>query len=260
MAGVAGVDITLDGVQHVRTNSLGFYGFSHLPYGSHTVEAHFESSRPFFCTTPSQATVAVNSSVNFGVGYSLTRLFGSVVSDAGTGIAGIQVQASGQGKVYRVTSSMDGSFRLAGLAPGEYVVKPAPESFPPGYALADVEARTAVAALDSPARVTFTVRAYRSISGYATVYDRSALRQVAVPGLTVTLKGTSFTNKTDTSGAYIFRNLPAGMYTVAATFQGREFTQQVSLPAVPSSPNDVVLNLGAVDRFIPSVVSQDSEK
>jgi hypothetical protein len=76
----------------------------------------------------------------------------------------------------------------------------------------------------------------------------------------VTLKGTSFTKKTDTSGAYIFRNLPAGTYTVAATFQGREFTQQVSLPALPSSPSDIVLNLGAIDRFIPSVVSQDSEK
>jgi hypothetical protein len=155
---------------------------------------------------------------------------------------------------------MDGSFRLAGLAPGEYVVKASPESFPPGYALADIGAQTAVTALDSPTRVTFTVRAYRSISGYATVYDRSALRQVPVPGLTVTLKGTSFTNKTDTSGAYIFRNVPAGTYTVAATFQGREFVQQVSLPPVPSSPSDIVLNLGAVDRFIPSMVPQDSEK
>ena len=67
----------------------------------------------------------------------------------------------------------------------------------------------------------------------------------------MTLKGTSFTNKTDASGTYIFRNLPAGMYTVAATFQGREFTQQVSLPAVPSSLTDIVLNLGAVDRLIP---------
>jgi hypothetical protein len=260
MAGLGGVDITLDGVQHTRTNSLGFYGFSHVPYGSHTVEAHFESSRPFFYTTPSQVTVAVNSTVNFGVGYSLTSIFGSVLSDAGTGIEGIQVQVSGQGKVYRAISSMDGSFRLAGLAPGEYVVKATPESFPPGYALADVGAQTAVTALDSPARVTFTVRAYRSISGYAAVYDRSALRQVPVPGLTVTLKGTSFTNKTDTSGAYIFRNVPAGTYTVAATFQGREFVQQVSLPPVPSSPSDVVLNLGAVDRFIPSIVPQDSEK
>jgi hypothetical protein len=182
------------------------------------------------------------------------------LNDAGTGIEGIQVLVSGQGKVYRAISSMDGSFRLAGLAPGEYVVKASPESFPPGYALADIGAQTAVTALDSPTRVTFTVRAYRSISGYATVYDRSALRQVPVPGLSVTLKGTSFTNKTDTSGAYIFRNVPAGTYTVAATFQGREFVQQVSLPAVPSSPGDIVLNLGAVDRFIPSMVPQDSEK
>jgi hypothetical protein len=74
------------------------------------------------------------------------------------------------------------------------------------------------------------------------------------------LKGTSFTNKTDASGAYIFRNLPAGTYTVAATFQGREFVQQVSLPPVPSFTSDIVLNLGAVDRFIPSMVPQDSEK
>jgi len=38
---------------------------------------------------------------------------------------------------------------------------------------------------------------------------------------------------------------------VAATFQGREFIQQVSLPPVPSFTSDIVLNLGAVDKFIP---------
>jgi hypothetical protein len=81
-----------------------------------------------------------------------------------------------------------------------------------------------------------------------------------VSGLTVALKGTSFTKKTDASGAYIFRNLPAGTYTVAATFQGREFMQQVSLPPAPSFASNIVLNLGAVDRLIPSMVSQDSER
>jgi len=65
----------------------------------------------------------------------------------------------------------------------------------------------------------------------------------------VTLKGTSFTNKTDTSGAHIFKNVPARTYTVVATFHGHEFLQQVSLPLVPSSPSDIVLDMGAVDRL-----------
>ncbi|MGA3327594.1 MAG: carboxypeptidase regulatory-like domain-containing protein [Terriglobia bacterium] len=259
MEGLPGVQITLDGVRQVRTDRLGMYSFTNLPYGSHTVEARFESARPFFYTTPSQATVPVNSAVNFGVGYSLSEIFGHVLNDAGAGLLGIQVEVGGRGKVFNLTTGMGGDFEARGLVPGEYQVKLSPDSFPAGYAIADLKPQSVVATADSPGRVTFKVRAYRSISGHATVYDRSLSAPAPVPGLTIRLKGTTLTNTTNSAGIYIFRNLPAGTFTVAATFRGREFTRDVTLPPEAAFPHDIDLNLGAVDKFNPELVPKEPE-
>jgi hypothetical protein len=254
MEGLPGVQITLDGVRHARSDRLGMYSFTNVPYGSHTVEAQFVSARPFFYTTPSSATVAVNSAVNFGVGYSLSEIFGHVLNDAGAGLLGIQVEVKGKGKVFNLTTGMGGDFVASALVPGEYQVKLSPGSFPPGYAIADLKPQSVVTAADLPGRVTFKVRAYRSISGHATVYDRSRSAQAPVPGLTIRLQGTTLTNTTDSAGIYIFRNLPAGTFTVAATFRGREFTRDVTLPPEAAFPHDIDLNLGAVDKFTPDLV------
>ena len=50
--------------------------------------------------------------------------------------------------------------------------------------------------------------------------------------------------KTGPSGAYIFRNLPAGTYTVAIDHEGGELIRRVTLPPEPATLRDIDLNAG----------------
>ncbi len=46
------------------------------------------------------------------------------------------------------------------------------------------------------------------------------------------------------NGAYIFRNLPAGTFTIAVEYQGKETTQTVVIPTEPATIRDVQLSVG----------------
>jgi hypothetical protein len=50
---------------------------------------------------------------------------------------------------------------------------------------------------------------------------------------------------TSDTGAYIFRNLPAGKYTIAVTWAGKETSWSVIVPADPANIKDVDLNAGS---------------
>jgi hypothetical protein len=76
------------------------------------------------------------------------------------------------------------------------------------------------------------------------VYDKVSLQTVPVPGTVVRLKEISLETKTGATGAYIFRNLAAGTYTVAIERDGKEITRTVVVPASPVSIRDVDLNAG----------------
>jgi hypothetical protein len=78
---LAGVEVVLDNVRHVRTDSSGRFRFDDVPYGSHRVEARYASDQPTFFTTPSPADVDADSSVNFGVAPSRSSLRGVVLTE-----------------------------------------------------------------------------------------------------------------------------------------------------------------------------------
>jgi hypothetical protein len=61
----------------------------------------------------------------------------------------------------------------------------------------------------------------------------------------VRLKELSLETKTGSTGAYIFRNLAAGTYTVAVEQEGKEISRSVTLLAAPANVRDVDLNAGA---------------
>jgi hypothetical protein len=50
--------------------------------------------------------------------------------------------------------------------------------------------------------------------------------------------------KTGATGAYIFRNLAAGTYTVSIENEGKEISRTVVVPATPSNIRDIDLNAG----------------
>jgi Carboxypeptidase regulatory-like domain len=244
---VGGLEVRLDENRVTRTDSSGYYSFHHVPFGVHRVEARLQSDEPFFYTTDSPATADMNATVDFGVNFAKGQIYGFLLNDAGTGIGGITVELKNEKFARRVTTGGDGKFAFTGLAPGSYSVATIPDSYPPGYSLPDLAAQNVIVESGKPAAAQFTVRALRSIAGRVLVYDKSSLQTVPLAGVTVRLKELSLEVKTGPTGAYIFRNLAAGTYTVAIEHEGREITRTLTLTPAPANVRDIDLSAGTKD-------------
>lgn len=244
-SGIAGVEVRLDDDRVTHTDANGYYAFHHVPYGTHTVEARLESSEPFFHTTDSPATAAINSTIDFGINFAKGQIFGYLLNDAGAGINGVTVELGGAGPTRTTQTDMDGKFNFRGLEPGNYVVKTEPGSYPSGYSLQNLEPRQATVELGKPEKVEISVRAIRAISGKVTAYDRSTLKTVPMADVSVRLKELKLETRSGSSGAYVFRNLPAGTYTLVAVYGGKEISRTVEVPSGPASMRDIDLDVGA---------------
>jgi hypothetical protein len=244
---MAGVEVRLDEDRVTRTDASGYYSFHHVPFGVHRVEAKLQSDEPFFYTTDSPATVDMNATADFGINFAKGQIFGFLLNDAGAGVGGITVELKGEKVTHRVQTGLNGKFAFTGLAPGTYSVATLPDSYPPGYALQDLAAQTVAVEAGKPASAQFTVKALRSIAGRVLVYDKATLQTVPLAGVTVRLKELSLEVKTGAGGAYIFRNLAAGTYTVAIEHEGKEITRTVTLAPAPASVRDVDLSVGTTE-------------
>jgi carboxypeptidase family protein len=241
---VAGVEVRLDENRVTHTDARGYYSFHHVPFGVHRIEAKYQSDEPFFYTTDSPAAADMNSTVDFGINFAKGQIFGYLLNDAGAGISGITIELKNEKLSRRVITGENGKFAFPGLPPGDYSVTTLPDSYPPGYSLADLKAQTVTVEPGKPASAQFSVHALRSIAGRVLAYDKTSLQTVPLAGVTVRLKELSLEVKTGPSGAYIFRNLAAGTYTIAIEHEGREITRSVILPAEPANLRDVDLNAG----------------
>jgi len=241
---LAGVEVKLDDEHTTRTDENGYYAFHHVPYGMHRLEALYTSGEPFFYTTDSPATTDINNTVNFGINFAKGQLFGYLLNDAGKGIAGVTIELRGDAGPRSLVTGSNGKFAFPGLKAGSYTIAAVPESFPAGYALQTLESQLASVDSGKPASVQFTVKALRSIAGKVTVYDKTALQTVPLPGAIVHLKELPMQTVAAENGAYIFRNLPAGTFTIAVEYQGKETTQTVIVPTEPAIIRDVELSVG----------------
>jgi uncharacterized surface anchored protein len=191
----------------------------------------------------------MNATADFGINFAKGQIFGFLLNDAGSGINGITVELKGEKVTHRVQTGVNGKFAFTGLVPGTYSVATLPDSYPPGYALQDVAAQIVAVESGKPASTEFKVKALRSIAGRVLVYDKGTLQTVPLAGAVVRLKEVSLETKTGetktgATGAYIFRNLAAGTYTVAIENDGKEISRTVVVPAGPASVRDVDLNAG----------------
>jgi hypothetical protein len=244
---LGGIEVRLDENRITHTDASGFYSFHHVPFGVHRVEAKLLSDEPFFFTTDSPATVDMNATADFGINFAKGQIFGFLLNDAGAGIGGITVELKGEKVTHRVQTGLNGKFAFTGLAPGNYSVATLSDSYPPGYALQDLAAQTVVVDAGKPASAQFTIKALRSIAGRVLVYDKATLQTVPLAGVIVRLKELSLEAKTGAGGAYIFRNLAAGTYTVAIEHGGKEITRTVTLEPAPASIRDIDLNAGTTE-------------
>ena len=130
-----------------------------MSYGLHSVEAIYDSAQPFFFTTASRVQSDINAEVNFGVGLSFARLFGSVRSDTGIGLSGVEISVSKGRQRFRAQTDAEGRFRVEGLSSGEYQIKIDRDSVPPGYSVTELETQRTMVDPSAPGQCAFTLRA-----------------------------------------------------------------------------------------------------
>jgi Carboxypeptidase regulatory-like domain len=239
------VEVVLDDSRRTRTDKSGRYTFSRVSYGLHSVEAIYHSAQPFFFTTASRVQSEINAEVNFGVGLSFARLFGSVRGDSGIGLSGIELSVSNSRQRFRARTDAEGRFRVEGLSAGEYQIAIDRDSVPPGYSVTELETQRTMVDPSAPAQCAFRLRAIRNISGRVTIYDRTSQREISVARIRVLLRELSRESVTDENGIYLFRDLPAGSYTLVVIYEGKESKKEVMLPDGPAFPKSIDLNLVA---------------
>jgi Carboxypeptidase regulatory-like domain len=237
------VEVVLDDSRRIRTDKSGRYTFSRVSYGLHSVEAIYHSAQPFFFTTASRVQSDVNAEVNFGVGLSFARLFGSVRSDTGIGLSGVEISVSKGRQRFRAQTDAEGRFRVEGLSTGEYQITIDRDSVPSGYSVTELETQRTMVDPSAPGQCAFTLRAIRNISGRVTIYDRTSQREISVPRIMVLLRELSRESVTDENGIYLFRDLPAGPYSLVVIYEGKESKREVILPDSPAFPKSIDINL-----------------
>jgi hypothetical protein len=237
--GVQGAEVWLDGERKMLTDHKGYYSFAGVPYGDHRIEVKFTTSEPFFFTTDSPTTAAVNSVVDFGLNFVQCQVFGYLRNDAGGAIPNVVVLLTGEGSSRRMLSGGDGSFQFRGLPTGNYILGTEAESYQPGYDLQNLAEKTFELKPGAPLRVEFTVRALRSITGSVTIYDPASFKRIPVSGAMVRIEQSGIEARTDASGRYILRRVPAGELTVTAERPGSARSKKVEVPQQPGEVRDI---------------------
>ena len=227
---LADVLIGLDGVRHTRTTSSGSYFFSNVEPGVHTVQIEFKSERPFWYTTPSKVSAEPDSVVSFGIVYPSAQIVGYTVDDTGGALPGIAVSIRGPQGETRLTADQTGKFVARLTQSGTYVAEVNAETVRAGYALDDLQPLTITLGDGESKKISFTLPAIRALAGKVQSYDASQGEYVAVTNAVVRLEELNRQAISDGSGRYLFRNLPAGLFTI--TVNGQRY-DQVDVSASP---------------------------
>jgi hypothetical protein len=140
----------------------------------------------------------------------------------------------------------NGKFAFAGLTPGMYIISTEASSYPAGYSLQDaaLAPQTVSVLPGKPGSLEITVKGLRTLSGRVTLYDQKILQTVPFAGAFVKLKELGLETQAGDNGAFIFRNLPAGTYTLVVSYLGKQTTRSVTLPAGPVNLRNVDVNAG----------------
>ncbi|HWQ03257.1 MAG TPA: carboxypeptidase regulatory-like domain-containing protein [Candidatus Nitrosotenuis sp.] len=240
---VANAEVVLDGSRRTRTDKEGRFWFKGVAQGAHEVEVNLKHERPFYFTTPSRVETDINSEVNFGISFERSRLFGRVVNDAGAGIYGVVLRVRNAEFSFDSSTTGDGSFQFAGLPDGEFEVQLVSDSVPAGYRVEDTSAQRVRLHAGAPVSVEFRLQAMRSVSGKVILRPRPSSRPAPVPGARVRIRELNLECTADENGAYLFRNLPAGNFTLVVQHEKREVARTLTIPANPVSIKNFDLHL-----------------
>jgi hypothetical protein len=244
---LSGLEVTLDGERTTRTDGTGAYRFRNVAPGPHTVAAQLPATPRSFFTTASHVETQGAARVDFGLVWAAARIAGHVMSDAGTGVAGVVLSAIAlHGIPISATSDAEGGFVFA-VPPGPFRIVLAPESLPAGYSMNGGLEQPVMAETDQPQSITFPVQARRSIAGYA-----GGASEVRIESL-------GMSAPVDRTGNFLFRAMPAGTFTLTADIGGQVFRRTLTVPARPTMIDEVVLGKPTTTRPPAPVVGAEME-
>jgi hypothetical protein len=243
MCGIAGVEVILDGARRTRSDASGRFRFAGLRPGRHWIEARHTGEQPYFFTTPSPVEVRTGATVNFGLGFALARMRGLVLSDARTGLPDVVIHAVTGQQRFTTHTEGDGSFVFDGLPPGVYDVSVGRGSLSTGYALDELVPQRVTIDVTTPGRVSFVVRAFRNVTGRVRLFDHASGVYVPLSGTVVEIFELQRRCTSDAAGLYLFRDLPAGEYTLVTRYRGRTYAVPLSFGTGPTTAKDVNISI-----------------
>ncbi len=242
---IADVLVYLDGRRKTHTNQDGYFEFRGVPFGMHSVEADFHSSRAFYYTSSSPKSLPIGATADFGISFAKGRIFGSFRSDAGEGLQ-VRLTITGPGIDRNVNTDGDGKVEIDGLPSGTYTIHPLAGTLPPGYSLSALHNETTAVTARQAGHFNFRIPAQRSISGRVLLLNPRTGRSTPLGDAVVDLEPGHRSMHTDSDGRYLFRHLPPGTFHIVVRRDGRAWTQQVLLgdsPEVRSGVNITVMDM-----------------
>ncbi len=253
-SGLGGIVISLfdgDTTITTTTTSNGNYSFSGLTPGDYTISA---APIPGFMRTTARSVDLTllpggSASVNFGYqevgsigGVVFNDLSGDGVQNAGEpGLGGVVVSLSNGLTTITTTTTGDGHYSFAGLAPDDYTVQAAT---PPGFVNTTPDSVDVLVLPGGSASASFGFQGQGTVSGVIfNDLNGNSVRdpgELGLSGVIVRLEGNDIFQTTTTggNGNYSFSDVPAGNYIVRAIApEGFIHTtpQRVNISMVPGS-------------------------
>jgi hypothetical protein len=237
-APAGGVEVRLDGRLGATTDSRGRFVFPGVTRGPHRVEAVLPSGAASYFTTPSSVVAETGRDVSFGITSAAAHLLGSLRDEEGEPVAGVRVSVASAAGTRLLTTDGQGLFRLA--APdGEAEASLSPEALPAGYLAGSLSRCTVTLVRAAPSRCDLAVTAIRSVGGSVTGSGPARI--------VVRLVELERSVAPDASGAWLFRGLPSGTFTIVAESDGRRLSREVVVPRGPATIRGVKLEMPKAD-------------
>jgi hypothetical protein len=231
--------IVLDGVRSAFTDAGGHFRFSAVSAGSHRLELRYNPERDHYYTSPREVVVAADATVDFGVAFPKTDLWGYVEDDAGNGLSNIKVQVLAGAEAIVIITDESGKFVLPDVEPGQYKLEVSPESVALGYSTEDLAPAEVNVTTGSVAHPVLKIPAMRVLTGTVTLYDAAVGNYLPVKDATVSIPALHRSAVTNVSGQFTFIGLPSGDIEVKLLAGASSTTRVITLPAHPVTLHSV---------------------